>query len=556
MTGDPGGGRQPFNVSVDGNIYEERGANQISTPRQFLGFGDEYTRPEETGFWERAGTGFLNSSALGELVTPTPKARFKELTMEEIYSDPEKLKLWDELTEQEKAFALLDGTDKAAELVGMPQAQYDRLFGSKAITAVGKKLVQTDTPGLVDRQLGPGAGAPVGVREQAGASAPGAPVGARGGAPGGQAGTPGVYGSGAPGAPSARVIADLTPEELYVVRTDEDPRFRLGQVIPIQPAIAAGGIRAGTLRPIGKNPDDTELYADLNSPLPDGGYARVSMPNRVALSLSQEERAGYLHLSGDTIESSDSKGNRFTEAKELAALRRGGRPLSGSVSPVEDAQGNVSWHTAEEKRAFAPGTRRPATTRNMEVSEHSIERASAFKGRMAQWKRISGLIDRMGAGGLAFTGRMGVVFGNMFKLMGEDTLADDISQTLSGGDLTLTELGGLQGFIKSHINQMKEEFINDERISKPDQDRMDAIGGIDNFFANQETIKYVFNEFVRWSLIKSELDLSAAGQKLNFPINTDEEMESTGAALTKFLGGDKELAKAWIVSMLEYPELN
>ena len=519
----------------------------------------EYSRPEITSELNRGLRYAANKTPIGVFVDDPEAGSWKTITMEYINNNPEILERWQKLSAQDQAFILMDGSNKLVDLMSAPQEMYDRLMGSSETQKVGDKLVTTRTPGQLTtgRGLAQPAGAP-----QPGQAGPGpAQAGRRRVA--GQAQPPaGASGAGAPQAGQLRRpagqsytsnVEDYGPDVAAVVIQEGIPGLPPGSQLMLPPDEFRERVKRGQVQGAGDNPTDLELYQKRNpeTGVADGPTRQISNAEFRASKVLQED---YV-LVGELKPGIDSAGNRKYVGE--GALKTGanvGVERSRNPVAVENvASGEVKW--VDESEVLNLKGWRPATTREMQVSEKGIERAVGFKRRIPQAKRILSLVDRMGRGGLAFTGKMGVVFGNMAKLMGNDVVADEISQMMSGGDLSLTELGSLQSFIMSYINQSKEEFINDQRLSEPDQRRMDAIGQIKNVFANQETIKHVFMEFTRFALITSELELEAAGQASQFPVNTEDEFVKTVKELTGFLG-DADAAAAWAMSLREYPELN
>jgi len=353
--------------------------------------------------------------------------------------------------------------------------------------------------------------------------------------------------------PYVESVVDYSDSVESIV-TGKIPGYELGDHMTNPRELHDRLVQGNYVRPAGKNPEEIKYYRKLG---PDGVAAGPMVPksNR---EFRSDKRFQLTHVPvGETKTVMGPGGDRRLVGDEFIQT-------GGDVGPdikyapkahYDAAQGgDITYPTAEMLMSAAPGRYTPREDTTREVTEKDVDRAVAFKQSLGITQHIVEGLQLVGTMGMGAPGKIGVAAGNLATYMGMPGLADKIAKVMGAGDLTMPELGQLQDTLKAWVNQHKMIFLNDQRISKEDQTRLDSIVSINKLMANKEQMLAVVLAFTEWDLIRSELAINASGKPPQFPVRTAEEFNASIAELEKF-SIPTEAAERWATNLMNYPEL-
>jgi hypothetical protein len=523
-------------------------SSNISGVRHLLGMNKDFTTPQPTSAIGRGVKRF--GHALGRLNTPlnvggfiasqvpnTEAATFKSVDLQDIVDDPAMLRRWDALTQQQKAFALLDGTNKAAELLGSNEKLYNRLFGKTEIKDVKGRLVQVETGGTAGRELD----------TQAAAATSAAGVGARTGQR--QPARPG------PGEKAATKIADFSDKEEYVWQGPTLPGFWPGRSFMLTEDEAAEQMNSPnpSLRKSSDDPHEVATFLDRTT------GEEVQKTNRQFRSLPDAERDNLLRTEGKYVDAILPDGTRTRVREEAFSVRDDLMVESdrGFIDVLDTYNNKQQMFIQPKDLEKAPRGRYIAAP-NQEISHvttHQLEQATDTRAGLLltglQVQRIMKIGDR----GLGLIGTIGNSIGRVFKQMGADKMGDSVSQFFSGGTLTTSELQATRRELQAWVAQRKDEILNDKRLSNQDMKILRETVGLAEIFTEPKSVLKIMSDLTMIEITHNELKNWASGAAQQFPVGSDEETANTIGELISF-GFSEPMALQTVGAMLKYPELN
>ncbi len=523
----------------------------------------EYSRPEVTSELNRGLRYAANKTPFGVFVDDPQAASWKEITMEEINNNPEWFERWKKLSDQDRAFVLMDGSNKLIDIMSAPPAMYERLMGSTSTEKVGDKLVTQRTPGM----LPPGRGlpSPTGA-PQPGQGGPGPAQSGRRRVAGQAQPQPGAPGAGAPqagqlrreaGQPYTSSVEDYGPDVQAVVIAENEFGLKIGQQVMLSPAEFRAGVNQKLVQAVGDKPTEIGMYRKRN---PKTGVAdEPAVPfSNAAYRANKQLQKDYV-LAGAVKEGIGPGGKRgYFDTGTIQTSAPGAVGVESAFKPTayyDAAQsGKIAYPTPEMLTASAAGRYTPVEQTTREITKDAVTRATSFRQDLAQTKLIIEGLANVGRAGMSIVGKLGVAGANLATLVGKPELGDQFAKMMGSGNLSAVELGVLQKTLLSWVNKKKMEFLNDQRISGPDQKRLDRTISANEALANKEQIEEVVLAFTEFGLIRSELELAAAGQASQYPVTTKEEYNATVAELVKF-SIPPEKAEAWALNLMDYSEL-
>lgn len=514
---------RPYTSLPVGSGISEQMVERMGALRQEMGLPEEYYTPEIPGFFERFGNQ-LARGVVGGNVRRTPAARFKELTIQEIYDNPEWAEAFSNLTDEEKMLVLFDGSDKAVDLVAAPQAVYDRLMGSTGITKYGDLLVQSERAPLGGRIA-----APRGV-----ASAAGEPVAA--GAPTSAGRARLAAGGPAAGAPgrelvrtpkyAATVVGDVGKKDLYTVRTGEHPNYELGDLVPMTQTEASGPLSRGWIAPTGDKPEDVEWYADLTTRRDDGSYERVAMPNRVYRSQPPERQQQLLALTGEVVDTLDPQGRRRITPRAIAA--REGALAPAPVQPVLMG-GKEGYLTAGQISARPFADVGPTVTKSHVTTAKEAQQAVKVPKMMMQSMSLLDIMHRAPPRAFGIAGGIAITMDTLFKYFNMDETGQSIFNAIIGGEgLTSTQINQAEKELIALATGRKETLLNDRgRMSNQDFEVLVGMNSANRMFSNPEMIANSIQKFAGFEIVYDDALRAFEDKPRLYPTRTAEEYSAT-----------------------------
>jgi len=522
----------------------------------------------------------------GALVPNTQGASFKDLTMDDILDGGPIEAAWNKLTPQERTFALFDGTGKAAQVLGS-DVLWERAMGSSELKTQDGITSLLETGGIGGQQglrspslgqrLGDaagqalsgagGAGASTSVSGAGGGVAPArrieneAPSIAAGTRVTPDGGTPGALGGrGArrplgPGESRSTPYLDRRPRGDYTWTQDYGPH-KAGDPASKSDLGAEGLIQAGVLMPAGKDPDAVVNIRRINQ---ETGVAegQVYRTSRRKYRLPQYYNE-FAEVGTDIKEGIGPNGERRYFSGEFIQ--------TGGVVGVEHAReakfyydlrvgGKARALTTEEAQAAPEGALREVPRTEYRITKEAVELGSNYLGSLAQFKDIMKGLEGLDAGAFSLQGKGAVQVARFLTSVGLGEQADDLVKAWTGKE-GLVDMAGLMILLESWVNTNKMAILNDQRISGPDQIRLDRVIEKNRLFGSVETVKEMVKSFQMYGLINNELKLFAAGRDRQFPVDNKENIAESMALMKKVGGLTNHEAGVWARRLKEYPQLN
>jgi hypothetical protein len=520
-------------------------AEMIARIRHQIGLGPDFTTPQPTSAIGRGAKRF--GHALGRLQTPlnvggfiasqvpnTEAATFKKFSVDDIINNPELLKRWDALSDQERAIALMDGTNKAADALQMHPDVWDRFMGKTETKEVAGRVVETETGGLAGRPRAGAGTTAAGVGATTGQKAPAGP---------------------APGEQRSTVKLDLSDKEEYVWIGPELPGFWKGRSFMLTQDQAAKQMNSPnpSIRLSSEKPHEVATFLDRTT------GEEVEKTNRQFRSLPEAERNNLLRTSGNYVDAILPDGTRTRVREEMFSVRDDLMVESdrGFIDVLDTYNNKQQMFIQQKDLEKAPRGRYIAAP-NQEISHvttHEIEQATDTRAGLLltglQVQRIMKIGDR----GLGLIGSIGNSIGRVFKAFGADKMGDSISQFISGGTLTTGELQATRRELQAWVAQRKDEILNDKRLSNQDMKILRETVGLAEIFTEPKSVLKIMSDLTMIEITHNELKNWASGAAQQFPVGSDEEAANTIGDLISF-GFSEPMALQTVGAMLKYPELN
>jgi len=498
----------PTRARVPGGVQQVL-ADRTQDIRRQVGLSDELSKPIPSSGAERFFRGVANQKT-GGLVGEAPAARFADVSMQQIMDDPALLERWDTLGQDEKAFALLDGTDKATDLLSLPQESYERLFGSSNVSSVNNFLVENEKSGLGSR---------LGNRFLEG--------GSRGSQP--------------------QVVMDLNEKQPFVVASDDFEGIPRGRELLLTQYEAAPWVSSGHLQSGVSGINEVRPFRSRLT-----GETR-NMTRRIYQSNS-DIQSEFFELGGE-VEDVLLGGERTTVPREEILMRPAGSVgFEASRGPkAVEGPGGFTGFKDELDLVDQPGFRPQA--QRQQIATQTIERATKSR---AGGRRLGDLLSDLREAGpraTSFSGKAGVLAANALEWLGNSEAAQEVANLASGGTLAPEDLGRVQKQIKLEAFRMKDDIVGSGVLSNRDMQAINEVVSADEAFSNPKQIESVLTELRKFEIISNELERKAAGEAPQYPVRTEDEQIETGLALESELGGDWQTAAEWVRAMLEYEDL-
>jgi hypothetical protein len=516
----------------------------------------------------------------GAAVPDTQGGSYKKLPLEEILNNPETKAAWDGMTDQQRAYALFDGTTKGAQALSMSQPEWERLMGGSQIKTQGGITSLMETSGLAGKsglenlagQLlsaggggagnssVSGAGGGVAPAAQVTSGAPSLAAGTRAQprgsfAGGGASGYGGSPATGRPGQSRYTQLSDTNERKDFTVLRDFGG-LKAGDPYSASTIQAQEFINRGLIGPAQKDPDARVLVQALN---PDTGIFEGPVKQATPRQLrSGAEWTNFAPVGDEVQEGIDSSGKRkfFPRSRILAGESVGAeRARNPKFFYDTRVDGQIRALTEEQQLAAPPGTLREVETRTMALTEKDIGRATDYMASLAHFREINELLEPLTPEALSIQGDLAVNVARIAETFGMSQETADLLVKKWTGSETLEDAIELRILLESWVNSKKDEILNDQRISGPDQIRLDRVIQNDNWFADVDSIRSVLRKYEMFGMINNELGLVAAGQKPQFPVFDKESRFNTSLVIQDVAGISVRESGVWIKALMRNPQL-
>jgi len=528
---------------------------------------------------------------------PEPKGgSFVNLSLEQIMDGGPVEEAWNAMSKQERVFALFDGSDKGAKLLESNPAVWERVMGASSVEKVGDITYEnriggiggqagiTEPPSAVDKikgalgSIGPGSapdsnvqGAGGGVQESAEIpnTAPTLQNGGRARPQGGRAGTIAASGSSqgtgmgvqsrgraslGPGEQDQRIIFDQRKRNDYTVNRAFG-KHQPGDAYSATGPDAEGLIRDGFLSIAGDDPDAVINVRKIDPATGEANGPSYRTTNRIYRQKGVYDQ--YVADGDDVVEGIGPDGKRgFFSKGYISTISPGGVRVETQNQPrpfkdLHTGQDNV-FPTNEELEAN-PGRFELKPTRTLAVSSDAVDRANNGLANMAIMRDILNGVEGLEPGSMSLQGEAATAVGRFLHSVGLGEMGDDLNNIWTGKDVA--DMGAFREKLKAWVNQNKLPILNDQRISAQDQRRLDDVISENQWFGSIGQIKKMVKAFGMYRTIQSELDLAAAGERMQFPVDTEVNFQRSLTLMETVGGLDPEEAEWWGYRMRQYPQL-
>jgi hypothetical protein len=218
--------------------------------------------------------------------------------------------------------------------------------------------------------------------------------------------------------------------------------------------------------------------------------------------------------------------------------------------------GKARGLTNEQILAAPPGTLRKVPLTEYTITKEAVELGSDYMGSLAQMKDIIDGFEGLDPGAFSIQGDFATAAGRALTSVGLGSMADGLVERWTGKP-TLDEKIKLDILLESWVNSNKEAILNDQRISGPDQVRLDRVIEKGRLFGSVGAVKEMVKTFQMYGLINNELALAASGRDRQFPVPMGDSatIAQTMATIRNVGGLSHREAAVWVDRMMEYRQL-
>ncbi len=486
---------------------------QIAAARHKTGLSRDFTRARpESSFISGLKDLGNEIPVVKHFVPNSEAATFKNVTIEEILADPALSERWKKLSPQEQAFALLDGSNKAVDVLSLSQEKYDRLMGSTASSDIKGVRTTVRQPGLIEqRQARAGSG---GVRSQ-------------------------------PGGATVTQEDFNTPIQGTVLKDGVFPGKNAGDTIMVPPRRMAEFVNEGWARPQVDEPDESKTYINK------AGDVRT-WTNREFAS-DPKRREEYIESKGTMATVIDrASGDTVSRPIETVALNPSAYKAAdarGLISVV-DKDGTPGFMREEDinRSAFGDASKRAdqAEVRTGKLAESAVK----VPQMMMQSMSLLEVMRKAGPRTFGIAGGIAVTLDQIAKYFNQDEAGQAIFNAITGGsELTGLQVRQAESELIAIATSRKETLLNDRgRLSDKDIEILIGMNASNDAFADGEQIALAIQKFAGFEIVYDEMIRDFNGDKPLFPVGTVDEYIATKRKIAGYKF-DEDMV-TWIVQNL------